>query len=109
MVVTTEEAKRMRIRFADWGPVLGTRELGATVRNVIEQAIHASADTVVLDFAGVVMVGSSFADECVAKLVSSLGLDEMKRRTTFRNVAEPVALIIRGAIAERNRDVVVAR
>ena len=32
------------------------------------------------------MVSNSFADECIAKLLLDIPLDELKRRTTFRGL-----------------------
>ena len=43
-------------------------------------------EKVVLDFTGVNVVSNSFADECIAKLLLDIPLDELKRRTTFRGL-----------------------
>ena len=37
----------------------------------------------ILDFTGVNVVTNSFADECIAKLLLEMPLDELKKRTTF--------------------------
>ena len=42
--------------------------------------------TVVLDFTGVNVVSNSFADECIAKLLLEMPLDDLKRHTTFRGL-----------------------
>jgi len=43
-------------------------------------------DKVVLDFTGVNVVSNSFADECIAKLLLDMPLDELKQHTTFRGL-----------------------
>ena len=43
-------------------------------------------ERVVLDFTGVNVVSNSFADECIAKLLLEIPLQELKKRTTFRGL-----------------------
>ena len=42
----------------------------------------------VLDFAGVQIVDNSFADECLAKILLVMPLEELKKRTTFASLNE---------------------
>ena len=72
-------------KFVTIGENLGTRVLGEKVRNILLPMILGN-EKVVLDFEGVNMVSNSFADECLAKLLLSMPLEELKRRTTFRGV-----------------------
>ncbi len=75
--------------FREYGENLGTRPLGKRVR---EQLLHAieQHDRVVLDFTGVNVVSNSFADECIAKLLLTMSLADLKSRSTFRGL-NPVA------------------
>ena len=68
---------------------LGTRPLGKRVR---EQLLHTieQNERVVLDFTGVNVVSNSFADECIAKLLLTMSLADLKSRTTFRGL-NPIA------------------
>jgi hypothetical protein len=43
-------------------------------------------EKVVLDFEEVDVVSNSFADECLAKLLLIMSLDDLKQRTTFRGL-----------------------
>jgi hypothetical protein len=43
-------------------------------------------ELVVLDFTGVDVVSNSFADECIAKLLLTMSLEELKTHTTFRGL-----------------------
>lgn len=75
--------------FREYGENLGTRPLGKRVR---EQLLHTieQNERVVLDFTGVNVVSNSFADECIAKLLLTMSLAELKSRTTFRGL-NPIA------------------
>ncbi len=71
--------------FRDFGENLGTRQLGQQVREKLMPLI-AGDERVVLDFTGVDVVSNSFADECIAKLLFSMPLSELKAHTTFRGL-----------------------
>ena len=59
--------------------------LGADVREQLMPLLNAE-EKVVLDFEGVDVVSNSFADECLAKLLLTMSLEELKQRTTFRGL-----------------------
>ncbi len=75
--------------FREYGENLGTRPLGKRVR---EQLLHMieQHERVVLDFTGVNVVSNSFADECIAKLLLTMSLTDLKSKTTFRGL-NPIA------------------
>ena len=75
--------------FKEIGENLVTRPLGAKAREQLLSLIQ-SNDRVVLDFTGVNVVSNSFADECIAKLLLAMPLQELKQRTTFQGL-NPVA------------------
>ena len=87
-------------KFVTIGENLGTRVLGEKVRNMLLPMILGN-EKVVLDFEGVNVVSNSFADECLAKLLLSMPLEELKRRTTFRGVNNFVRKNIAGAFKRR--------
>lgn len=71
-------------KFIEIGEYLGTRQLGEQVRQQLMTAMkQLDGDKLVLDFTGVSVVANSFADECLAKLLLYMPLNELKRRTTF--------------------------
>jgi len=72
-------------KFNEIGVNLGTRMLGAEVQKQLLPLIQGD-EKVILDFEGVDVVSNSFADECLAKLLLIMPLDELKRRTTFRGL-----------------------
>ena len=75
--------------FKEYRENLGTRPLGKRVREDLLPMIE-QKDRVVLDFTGVNVVCNSFADECIAKLLLSMLLADLKNRTTFRDL-NPIA------------------
>ena len=75
--------------FREYGENLGTRPLGKRVREQLMPLLE-QEERVVLDFTGVNVVSNSFADECIAKLLLTMPLADLKARTTFRGL-NPVA------------------
>ena len=75
--------------FIEFGANLGTRPLGKRVREQLLPLLEKD-ERVVLDFTGVNVVSNSFADECIAKLLLTMPLSELKSRTTFRGL-NPIA------------------
>ena len=71
--------------FREFGENLGTRSLGVRVREQLMPLLEQD-ERVVLDFTGVNVVSNSFADECIAKLLLSMSLDQLKAHTTFRGL-----------------------
>ena len=71
--------------FREYGENLGTRPLGKRVREQLMPLLEQD-ERVVLDFTGVNVVSNSFADECIAKLLLTMPLSELKSRTTFRGL-----------------------
>ena len=59
--------------------------LGEQARRMLLPLVQGE-EKVVLDFEGVDMVSNSFADECLAKLLLVMPLEELKKRTTFRGL-----------------------
>lgn len=72
--------------FAQFGTDFGTREMGARIR---EQLLPMLKDNkrIMLDFSGVNVVSNSFADECIAKLLIEIPLEQLKCNTTFHGLS----------------------
>ena len=78
--------------FREYGENLGTRPLGKRVREQLLPLLEQQDERVVLDFTGVNVVSNSFADECIAKLLLTMPLADLKARTTFRGL-NPIASV----------------
>ncbi len=87
--------------FIQYGENLGTRPLGKRVRESLLPVIEQN-ECVVLDFTGVNVVSNSFADECIAKLLLSMSLSELKSRTTFRGLNPVAAESVLAALRRRH-------
>lgn len=73
------------LKFNQFGQNLGTRMLGSVAREKLLPML-CDDEKVVLDFEGVEVVSNSFADECIAKLLLTMSLEELKKHTTFRGL-----------------------
>lgn len=90
----------VEFKFSQFGENFGTREMGARIRRQLLPLLEGD-ERVVLDFTGVNVVTNSFADECLAKLLLTMPLAELKKRTTFRGLnplAEKVSLSLFSAV-----------
>ena len=94
-------------RFKDYGEYLGTRQLGEKVRNQLLPLLKAD-ERICLDFDGVEVVSNSFADECIAKLLLQMPLDELKQRTTFSGLNDFARKNIALALKRRIKSLSVA-
>lgn len=86
--------------FRNYGNQLGTRVLGARVRQSLLETIL-SNNKVVLDFTGVDVVSNAFADECIAKLLMEMSLADLKEKTTFAGLNELAKMNIALALKRR--------
>lgn len=75
----------VEFKFIDYGTDFGTRDMGQKLRQKLLELIN-SGEKVVLDFTGVNVVSNSFADECIAKLLIEMPLEDLKHCTTFRGL-----------------------
>lgn len=87
--------------FRDFGENLGTRPLGQKVREQLVPLLE-KEDLVVLDFTGVNVVSNSFADECIAKLLLTMSLAELKAHTTFRGLNPMASQSVLTALQRRH-------
>ena len=94
-------------RFREFGEHLGTRQLGQKVREQLWPLIQGD-EKVCLDFEGVDVVSNSFADECIAKILLTMSLDDLKSRTTFSGLNDFARKNIALALKRRMQAVNVA-
>ena len=87
--------------FREFGENLGTRPLGRKVREQLMPLLEKD-ERVVLDFSGVNVVSNSFADECIAKLLLTMTLAELKAHTTFRGLNPVAAQSVLTALQRRH-------
>lgn len=91
-------------KFSNYGDSMGTRLLGAKIRAYLRPLLDGD-ERVVLDFSGIDTVTNSFADECIAKLLLEMPLDELKSKTTFAGVTPMVERSILTALKRRQMQI----
>lgn len=92
----------MRLPLAGEARSFGNRITGVRIRNKIENLlISASNDTLEIDFAGVELIASSFADEVFGKLALSLGFVGFGSRIRLVNINKFCRGIIDNVVQSR--------
>lgn len=79
----------------------GTRQSGSFARVYTANLLNESAAPILIDFAGVGIVSSSFADEYIAKLYLQLGADTFNSRIRLHGMNETNNVIVRSALSQR--------
>lgn len=97
---TCWEVAVLTIVMREFGSALVTRKAGNAAYNAIV-AKMVPDEVIVFDFDGVDTITNSFADEVFGRLAFELGMDELRKRTTFRNVSPFWARVIRTAMDTR--------
>ncbi|MCI7142101.1 MAG: STAS-like domain-containing protein [Paraprevotella sp.] len=76
--------------------------MGARIREHL-RPLFTENSRIALDFTGVNVVSNSFADECIAKLLLDMPLEELKQRITFRGLNPMAERSILVALQRRNK------
>lgn len=79
----------------------GTREAGLEMRVYVQNLIRKSDRPVLIDFAGIGMVSSSYADEFLGKLYRDLPTELLGSRLRISELNDTAATIVRNAVAHR--------
>lgn len=88
--------------FSQFATDFGTREMGAKIRELLRPLL-VDNNCIALDFTDVNVVSNSFADECIAKLLIEMPLEELKQRITFRGLNPMAERSILVALQRRNK------
>lgn len=80
---------------------LGTRRAAAPLRTRVINVLRETQGTVVIDFDGVPLVSSSFADEFVARMVTELGFVTFQQAVRLENMSELVQSMVNHAVMRR--------
>jgi anti-anti-sigma regulatory factor/anti-sigma regulatory factor (Ser/Thr protein kinase) len=80
----------------------GSRESGRKLANLITNVIRMAEDQrVEIDFADILVISSSFADECFGRLIASMGPSEFFSRINFVNADSVIRTIIDRSVLQR--------
>jgi anti-sigma regulatory factor (Ser/Thr protein kinase) len=99
---TTEDEEDILFLIARDAPSIGSRGAGEAFRTKVENLLGMRPDSrLVLDFTGVVIISSSFADEVIGKLFTKLGPLGFMRRVVLKGLSPAVNGLIERALRMR--------
>lgn len=100
----TDDDNQFVVRLTDHVISVGSRESGRKIANLVNNVLSMSGGAKVeVDFDQILMVSSSFADECFGRLVAKVGPSEFFSRVTFKNTDQALRAIIDRSIMQRLR------
>ena len=79
----------------------GTRQAASQIKNKIFNILKEEPKTIILDFTGISVISSSYADELLAKLFSSLGLFQFNRVIKMIGLTDEQQLILQKSVIQR--------
>jgi hypothetical protein len=94
-------AGNIRLKVAEWAYGTGTRKAGFAIRNETLNLVQDAESKVVIDFQGVGVIASSFADEFLGMLVAEMGVAGFMSRIELRGMNGTVQAIANRSIAQR--------
>ena len=100
----TDDGDAIFLRLRDEAPGFGSRRAGRQLRTKCLNLLNAdAAKPMLLDWSGIPLVSSSFADEVFGRLFVELGPRAFMSRIILRNVAPTIDGLIDRAIVQRTR------
>jgi hypothetical protein len=79
----------------------GTRQSGERIRNELINIYKISKKTINIDFVGVGIISSSFADELIGKLIVQLGLFQFQNIFRLKNMNDTIQIIVQRSVSQR--------
>lgn len=96
-----DEFDRIVYKIVDQSSGTGTRQSGERIRNEILNIYKSAKKPVILDFQGVGIIASSFADELIGKLVQELGLFQFQAAFPMKNMNSTIQSIVQRSLSQR--------
>lgn len=109
LITREDEHGCQRFAIKDQPGNTSTRLAGQHLFNRILNTCVDTDERIILDYSGVSLVSSSYADETVGKLVVKLGFTDFTQRILLRNMTETVEVIINQAVEKRIAEALRAR
>ena len=79
----------------------GTRQSGERIRNEIVNLFNETGKTIELDFSGIAVISSSFADELIGKLLVRFGFYQFNHYFRLQNMNNIVQAIVHRSVSQR--------
>lgn len=88
-------------KIAEQGDGTGTRMAAEKIKNELLNILTEEVRPIILDFSGVTVISSSFADELIAKLLSKLGLYQFNKIFRLEGLNDSQQLILHRSVLQR--------
>jgi len=92
------------VRVGEHAHGTGTRRAAEQMRNFVINIVNERVPKVTLDFSGVAIISSSFADEFIGKLIVRYGFYDFQRIIELRGMNQAVQGIVHRSVAQRMMD-----
>lgn len=96
-----DEKNNVVYKLAEKNSGTGTRQSGVAIRNEIINIGNQTSSVIILDFNGVSLISSSFADELIGKLVIEYGFVGFTQRFRLIGMNETIRAITNRSVAQR--------
>lgn len=96
-----DEYGRINYRITERSEGTGTRESAIRVKNEVLNILSEEQKPLTLDFTGVEVISSSFADELIAKLFLSLGLFQFNNLIKIKGLDSSQQIILQRSVLQR--------
>lgn len=96
-----DEYDRIIYKIIEQSSGTGTRQSGERIRNEIMNIYKSVKKPVILDFDGVGIIASSFADELIGKLVQELGLFQFQAAFPMKSMNSTIQSIVQRSLSQR--------
>lgn len=88
-------------RVKDRAEGTGTREAAIRVKNEIFNMLTERKQMLAVDFSGVEVLSSSFADELIAKMILEMGFFQFNQMIRLRGIDESQQIILQKSVIQR--------
>lgn len=96
-----DDFDRIVYKIIDQSSGTGTRQSGLRIKNELINIYKSAKKPVIIDFQGVGIIASSFADELIGKLISELGLFQFQAAFPMKNMNPTVQTIVQRSVSQR--------
>lgn len=95
------EQGKIIFKVKDKSSGFGTRQAGVRVRKEVINIHTEMQSVVVIDFEGITLISSSFADEFIGKLVLEFGFFGFNNIVRLRNMNDLIQSIVQRSVSQR--------
>ncbi len=96
-----DEYSRIIYKIVDQSSGTGTRQSGERMRHEIYNIYNESRKQIIVDFSGVGIISSSFADEFIGKFIAQAGIFQFQNIVQLKNMNPLVQAIVQKSLSQR--------